>query len=353
MVPPSESRPLIGQLLESIYKWHAMAGLGARQALHMERSGRRMVPSEGTSNVRPPNVSEVPTSMPRRSKSSDTARARAAAPARANGSRPLGSAGQYKQPRLAEMIATDLRNRILSGAVGDGEMLPRQEELLDTFGVSMPSLRGALQILETEGLITVLRGSVGGAVVHAPKARTVAYNVGLVLQAGNTHLSDVATALQHLESLCVSFCTLRPDRNTTVVPTLWKLLHETRDALDDIDEVTRIARRFHEELVAQCGNDTLILLVGALEAVWSAHEHDMVSAMSREGAAPTRAEREEYLVVHEQIVGAIADGDPVHAASVAAAHLRMAERPLIARGDTTINASLLQSPAVPSVRGKR
>src|SRR5262249_10038171 len=106
---------------------------------------------------------------------------------------------QYKQPRLAEMIATDLRNRILSGTIADGEMLPRQEELLDAFGVSMPSLRGALQILETEGLITVLRGSVGGAVVHAPKSRTVAYNVGLVLQAGHTNLSDVATALQHLE----------------------------------------------------------------------------------------------------------------------------------------------------------
>src|SRR5512141_1942510 len=73
---------------------------------------------------------------------------------------------QYKQPRLAEMIANDLRNRILNGEIADGEMLPRQEELLEAFRVSMPSLRGALQILETERLITVLRGSVGGAVVH-------------------------------------------------------------------------------------------------------------------------------------------------------------------------------------------
>jgi DNA-binding FadR family transcriptional regulator len=64
------------------------------------------------------------------------------------------------------MIARDLRNRILNGTIADGEMLPRQDELLEAFGVSMPSLRGALQILETEGLITVLRGSVGGAIVH-------------------------------------------------------------------------------------------------------------------------------------------------------------------------------------------
>jgi GntR family transcriptional repressor for pyruvate dehydrogenase complex len=259
---------------------------------------------------------------------------------------------QYKQPRLAEMIARDLRNRILNGTIADGEMLPRQDELLEAFGVSMPSLRGALQILETEGLITVLRGSVGGAIVHIPKARSVAYNVGLVLQAGQTKLADVAIALQHLESLCVSFCALRPDRNTTVVPALWQLLHESRQALDNVDEVTRIARRFHEELVAQCGNETLILLVGALEAVWSAHEHEIVNAMTLDGTIPTLEEREQFVTVHEQIIAAIADGDSTRAAAVAAAHLRNAERPLIDRGDTTINASLLQSPRTPAVESR-
>jgi DNA-binding FadR family transcriptional regulator len=264
----------------------------------------------------------------------------------------LDGVSQYKQPRLAEMIARDLRNRILNGTIADGEMLPRQDELLEAFGVSMPSLRGALQILETEGLITVLRGSVGGAIVHIPKARSVAYNVGLVLQAGQTKLADVAVALEHLESLCVSFCTLRADRNTTVVPALWRLLHETREALDDLDEVTKVARRFHEELVAQCGNDTLILLVGALEAVWSAHEHEIVSEMTLDGTSPTLREREEFLKAHEQIIAAIADGDPVRAAAVAAAHLRSAERPLISRGDASINASLLQSPRTPAVESR-
>jgi GntR family transcriptional repressor for pyruvate dehydrogenase complex len=242
------------------------------------------------------------------------------------------------------MIANDLRNRILNGEIGDGEMLPRQEELLEAFRVSMPSLRGALQILETERLITVLRGSVGGAVVHTPKARGVAYNVGLVLQAGQTGLGDVAAALQHLESLCVSFCAARSDRNTTVVPALWKLLDATRNALDDFAEVTRIARQFHEELVSQCGNDTLILLVGALEAVWSAHEHEWVDQLERDGRIPSLEARQQYLADHERIIAAIADGDPAAAAAVAAAPLRNSERPLLAERDAAVNASLLQSP---------
>jgi DNA-binding FadR family transcriptional regulator len=241
-------------------------------------------------------------------------------------------------------VASDLRTRILNGELADGEMLPVQEELLEAFGVSMPSLRGGLQILETEGLVSVRRGSLGGAVVHTPKARGLAYNVGLVLQAGHTSLADVATALQYLESLCVGFCARRPDRRRNVVPPLEALVDQTRDALDDLDRVTGLARQFHEELVSRCGNDTLILLVGALEAVWSAHEHDWVSARTREGSGPTVAERAEYFAPHEEIVEAIAAGDADRAAAIAAAHLRNSERPLIAQTDASVNASLLQSP---------
>ena len=193
---------------------------------------------------------------------------------------------QYKQPRLAEMIAGDLRARILDGELADGEMLPRQEELLATFNVSPPSLRGALQILETEGLITVLRGSVGGAVVHTPKARGVAYNVGLVLQSNKVGLQDIALSLEHLEPLCVRLCALRDDRSTEVLPYLWALHREIEENLADFELVTRTARAFHEELVARCGNETLILVAGALETIWSAHERVWVDTMAETGAAP-------------------------------------------------------------------
>jgi GntR family transcriptional regulator, transcriptional repressor for pyruvate dehydrogenase complex len=40
--------------------------------------------------------------------------------------------------------------------------------------VSKPSLREALRILEAEGLLSVQRGNVGGAIVRAPTARSSA-----------------------------------------------------------------------------------------------------------------------------------------------------------------------------------
>jgi len=71
-------------------------------------------------------------------------------------------------PRIAEIVADELRRQIIDGELADGDLLPRQELLVEQFNVSLVSLREALRILETEGLVSVRRGNRGGAVVHAP-----------------------------------------------------------------------------------------------------------------------------------------------------------------------------------------
>ena len=68
-----------------------------------------------------------------------------------------------RAPRLADVIAGDLRQRILSGEIADGDPLPSQERLMKRFEVSQPSIREALRVLEADGLITVRRGKDGGA----------------------------------------------------------------------------------------------------------------------------------------------------------------------------------------------
>src|SRR6201995_1182189 len=89
---------------------------------------------------------------------------------------------QLRQPRLAEVVAGGLRERIIDGTLTDGDLLPKQDELLEEFRISRPSLREALRILESEGLITVRRCNQGGSVIEAPNAESSAYMFGLVLQ---------------------------------------------------------------------------------------------------------------------------------------------------------------------------
>jgi DNA-binding transcriptional MocR family regulator len=79
--------------------------------------------------------------------------------------------GRKDRARLREkpqQIADELRRLIVSGQLSEGDSLGREPELVERFGVSRPSLREALRILEAEGLISVVRGMLGGVVVHAP-----------------------------------------------------------------------------------------------------------------------------------------------------------------------------------------
>jgi DNA-binding FadR family transcriptional regulator len=81
--------------------------------------------------------------------------------------------------------------------------------------VSRPSLREALRILESEGLITVRRGNLGGAVVHAPRVGNAAYSVGLVLQSKRVPMTDLRDAIKSIEPVGAGLCAAREDRYET------------------------------------------------------------------------------------------------------------------------------------------
>jgi DNA-binding FadR family transcriptional regulator len=105
-----------------------------------------------------------------------------------------------KFQRRAELVADDLRDRILRGDLADGEVLPKLEELRQQYPMSLPSLREAMRILEVEGLVQVRRGNVGGALVRRPSATNVASTVAMVLAAERVDVDDVREAVRELES---------------------------------------------------------------------------------------------------------------------------------------------------------
>ncbi|WP_307875411.1 FadR/GntR family transcriptional regulator [Frankia nepalensis] len=100
-----------------------------------------------------------------------------------------------------QQIADEIRTLIVEGRLADGDLLGRELELVERFGVSRPSLREALRILEVQGLISVERGVLGGVFVRHPDERLAAHTAALVLQARNVALSDVHVARSHLEPL--------------------------------------------------------------------------------------------------------------------------------------------------------
>ena len=182
------------------------------------------------------------------------------------------AAPRIRQPRVAEIVASRLRDDILSGRLKEGDILPSQETLLAEYGVSPPALREAIHILEVDGLVSVRRGNMGGAVVHLPSAGRTAQMISMVLQSRSATPADVSGALMHLEPICAGMCAAREDRLTEVVPYLQAEIDRQDEQFDDTVRYVRNARRFHEALVSRCGNEPMILVIGALELIWSAHE---------------------------------------------------------------------------------
>lgn len=247
------------------------------------------------------------------------------------------------------MIAAELRNRILAGDFADGSLLPKQEDLLDEFGVSPPSLREALRILETEGLVTVQRGNVGGAVVHQPQVERAAYMLGLVMQGRSVTLADVVGALSRLEPACAAECAERRDRRRSVVPRLRANLREGKALLDQPRAYMASARRFHEEIVSGCGNETMALLVGTLETLWAGHVRSLMGDFDElSGGFEERANRQASLEVHQSLTELINAGNA--AGAEAAARLHVTERPPATypfRLDRPVVASTLSNLSAP------
>jgi GntR family transcriptional regulator, transcriptional repressor for pyruvate dehydrogenase complex len=239
-----------------------------------------------------------------------------------------------RQPRVAEIVAARLRDEILSGRLKE---LPSQESLLQQFSVSPPALREAIHILETDGLISVRRGNVGGAIVHLPSAARTAHMISMVLQTRDSTPADVSEALLHLEPICAGMCASREDRVDEVVPYLQAEIDRQTNEFGDVSAYVPNARRFHEALVSRCGNEPMILLIGSLELIWSAHESSVWSDDDVNHKTMRAALRD-----HQRLLDAIRDGNAARAVRLAQDHLAAARRNTLAAGaDKIIEAKLI------------
>jgi GntR family transcriptional repressor for pyruvate dehydrogenase complex len=235
-------------------------------------------------------------------------------------------------PRIAEIVADELRRQIIDGELADGDLLPRQEVLVEQFNVSLVSLREALRILETEGLVSVRRGNRGGAIVHAPAKTSAAYMLGLLLQSESVVVADLGTALLELEPACAALAAQRTDRADTIVAELKEINDAMETHLEDGPEFTEIGRRFHDAIVQGCGNKTIIAVVGTLETLWTSHEQQWADESAAKGTYPSLTKRRAVLNTHLKMAEMIAAGDVERARRVAARHLSDTQNHVLAAG---------------------
>ncbi|MFI5042059.1 MAG: FadR/GntR family transcriptional regulator [Acidimicrobiales bacterium] len=237
-------------------------------------------------------------------------------------------------PKAAELVADQLRRRIVRGELQDGDALPPEAVLMDDFGVSRPTLREAFRVLESERLIEVHRGSRGGARVRVPTNEIVARYAGLVLEHGEATVADVGTARGILEPECAAVIARR--RSPADVARLRAALVEA-EALTDPAAQLDAQHGFHTLLVSLAGNQTIQMVHGVVQQILDRADR------ARQSAQTPEAEHARHLGAraHRKLVELIDAGDAAGAAALWQRHVDEAAGYLLRGNEATTVLDLL------------
>lgn len=241
-----------------------------------------------------------------------------------------GPSRRLRPARVADLVADSIRARIINGQLADGEYLPKGEVLRAEFGVGKPAMREAMRILESEQLISVVRGNRGGARIRAPRTSNAAYALGLVLASHDVSAADVGAALSELEPTAAELCARRLARGecAELAAELERNYAACVATMGRGEPVDALLRQFHESLAASCGIQTISLVLGSLEALWSAHLSTSSSAAPRDGHGRSPAVVRASVDSHKDILDAVLAGDADAARAASASHAARLHRPL-------------------------
>ncbi|MTH69867.1 FCD domain-containing protein [Agromyces bracchium] len=211
---------------------------------------------------------------------------------------------------------SQIEQRILDGRLKAGDRLPSERELSQSLGVSRPSLREAMRVLEALGLVDIRVGGGpdGGAMlVQSPGDGMV--NL-LKLQIALAHFSweDVLETRLILETWSVEEAAYRADDDDHAE--LEAILDRMDDTSIDSSEFNRLDAAFHVRIAESTGNALTAHFMSSLRTAIHRQMVEMYAELDdwRETAKTVRAE-------HREILQRIIDRDGPGAAAAVRAHI--------------------------------
>src|ERR1700727_1665845 len=107
-------------------------------------------------------------------------------------------------PKASDVLAREIRERILSGELVEGTALPAERELVKQTQMSRATVREALRILEVQNLVRVRAGRAGGAFVQRPTTKSMASSVSMLIRGRRIKLVDLMETREALEPFCAA-----------------------------------------------------------------------------------------------------------------------------------------------------
>jgi len=205
-------------------------------------------------------------------------------------------AAARRPPKAAEQLADEILDYIVDHGIAPGTRLaPERQMLLDT-GRARGTLREALRLLESRGVVEVRPGAAGGAFVRKPQPADLGCAITAVLRLEGASMLDVLTAREDME---VAALTRAVDRiGPRHLEALQASVDNLRANLADRDRFLVEAGRFHEIIHEAAASPVLRILNEALRATQMASTSDYAIGYR------TRVADE-----HQQVIDALRAGD--------------------------------------------
>jgi len=195
---------------------------------------------------------------------------------------------------LREIIIDDITNDIISGKLKPGEKIPGEFELVDKYKVSRATVREALKMLESKGLITIKHGA--GSFVNDVTPESFMKPLLPILVLSDFDVRDILEARLPLEVQAISLCVdkIEPEQ----INELKHLVNEMEVKLSDneIEQYNDMDLDFHLLIAKASNNRVLYQMINALKDL-------LKEQMKRNIVIPNATERS--IMRHRLMVEAI------------------------------------------------
>lgn len=112
-----------------------------------------------------------------------------------------GLGARRKPIKAADQLVRQLVDYIIDERLEEGTRLPPEREMVAETGRGRSTVREALLLLETKGVVDIRQGIAGGPVVRRPRASDLGEPLTLVLMFDGASMLDVMEARGEIESM--------------------------------------------------------------------------------------------------------------------------------------------------------
>ena len=214
--------------------------------------------------------------------------------------------------RISEVIVEQIRLLMRQGQLKPGDRLPPERELCERFGVSRVTVREALRMLESAGLVEIRVGARGGAFVTTPSSNRVGEGLADLLTLSVISAADVTEVRLILEvGMVPEVCERATEEDFAA---LEKICERSEEALRNGEYTMDMSLEFHIRVAQATHNPALEMLVESFRGPLLMSLQEAKEAAPEMGGLGTKE--------HEKFVEAVRRRNVDDASRIMSEHLR-------------------------------